>query len=167
MAPKIHLLLVEPDPDDVLFVQQAMAIAAPDRVEFEVASDADEAERLLAAIAKQDASRALPRLVMMDPRLPGRSGFEVLVWMRQQPGLRGIPVIILSDSSDPSEVARAHELGANSYLPKDMDLGQLDRVAKALVAYAELVAATRNDPERGTDEPAWWHEPAAPRPDDA
>jgi CheY-like chemotaxis protein len=60
----------------------------------------------------------LPSVVLLDIVLPGKSGFEVLAWIRRQPAFKRLPVIMLSSSADPVNINRSYELGANSYLVK-------------------------------------------------
>jgi CheY-like chemotaxis protein len=60
----------------------------------------------------------LPSVILLDTVLPGKSGFEVLAWIRRQPAFKRLPVIILSSSADPVNINRSYELGANSYLVK-------------------------------------------------
>lgn len=60
----------------------------------------------------------LPALVLLDVHVPGRSGLELLTSLRQQPGLDGVPVVMLSGSSESEDIDRAFELGADSYLVK-------------------------------------------------
>ena len=57
----------------------------------------------------------LPHLLILDLKMPGLDGFDVLEWKRQQPSLRCLPVIVLSSSDEPSDVNRAHALGASGY----------------------------------------------------
>jgi CheY-like chemotaxis protein len=60
----------------------------------------------------------LPTLILLDLNLPLRSGFEVLAWVRAQPELRDLPVVIYSSSGRPEDRARATALGATDYLLK-------------------------------------------------
>jgi len=60
----------------------------------------------------------LPVLILLDLHVPGRSGLEVLTCVRSQPDLSGIPVVMLSGSSESEDIDRAFELGADSYLVK-------------------------------------------------
>lgn len=64
----------------------------------------------------------LPCLVLLDLKLPKLNGFEVLSWLRQQPNLKPLVVIVLSSSRDPRDVRRAYELGANSFIQKPHDV---------------------------------------------
>ena len=60
----------------------------------------------------------LPVLILLDLKMPRLDGFEVLQWIRSQAGLRRIPVVVMTSSSMTSDIGRAYDLGANSYLVK-------------------------------------------------
>jgi CheY-like chemotaxis protein len=62
-----------------------------------------------------------PKLVLMDLRLPDMSGFDVLKWLRSEPGLAKVPVVILTGSEVRADIDHAYHLGANSYLVKTPD----------------------------------------------
>lgn len=59
-----------------------------------------------------------PRLVLLDIKMPHRTGLDVLCWIRQQPELRRLPVIMLTSSAHDRDVASAYSLGANGYVVK-------------------------------------------------
>lgn len=80
----------------------------------------------------------LPTTVLMDLNMPGKSGFEVLDWIRHQPQLRRLRVYILSASSRPEDIERAYDLGVNSYLVKPSNLGGLLHLAQCLIAWLKL-----------------------------
>jgi CheY-like chemotaxis protein len=128
-----YILQVEDQPDDVLFFSigtEAAAITNPIRV----AGDGRIAiELLTAAISKirHDPS-ALPRLVLLDLNLPFIPGINVLRWIRLQPPLRALPVLILSSSDHPDDIRLAHELGATSYITKPADFFDLLAFANQL-----------------------------------
>jgi len=131
-----NLLLVEDDPNDVALIQRAFNKA---RVlnPIHVVNDGDQAVAYLAGEG-QYADRArfpLPALMLLDLKLPRRSGHEVLAWMRQQPGLRRLPVVVLTSSSDAPDVRRAYDLGANSYLIKPVSFEGLMEMVKTLGLY--------------------------------
>jgi DNA-binding NarL/FixJ family response regulator len=88
------------------------------------------------------ASHPTPGLVLMDLKLPKRSGHEVLEWLRGQPGMDRLPVVILSSSTERADIERAYALGANAYVPKRGDLQELIELVRGLVTYATL-ARTR------------------------
>ena len=77
----------------------------------------------------------LPRLLLLDLNMPLRNGFEVLEWLRLQPGLRRLLVIVFTSSQMPEDVNRAFELGANSYLVKPVSFEELSQLMHALNVY--------------------------------
>ncbi|MCX6952898.1 MAG: response regulator [Verrucomicrobia bacterium] len=87
----------------------------------------------------QDRKRfPLPTTMLLDLNMPRKNGFEVLEWVRQQPGLRRLRVYILSASSRAQDIERAYDLGANSYLVKPGNLDGLLHMAKCLIAWLQL-----------------------------
>ena len=74
----------------------------------------------------------LPGLVLLDLKLPYVLGMEVLAWIRQQPSLKRLIVIILSASVNEGDIAKAYELGVNAFLVKPSDLDTLADMSKAL-----------------------------------
>jgi CheY-like chemotaxis protein len=74
----------------------------------------------------------LPCLVLLDLKLPKISGLEVLAWIRQQPNLRSLAVVVFSSSSQPSDLERAYELGANSFIQKAAQFEQTLEIAQLL-----------------------------------
>lgn len=77
----------------------------------------------------------LPAIVLLDLKLPGMSGFDVLRWIRSQPTLSRLRVIVLTSSDSIQDVNLAYRLGANSFLVKPMDLDHLCRMTEALQGY--------------------------------
>lgn len=130
------ILLVEDNSIDVLLVQRAFRkanLANP----FLVLKNGDEAVDYLAGKTPyEDRERyPLPTLMLLDLKLPRRSGLEVLVWLRQQPHLKRLPVVILTSSKETVDINRAYELGANSYLVKPVAFDDLVEMVKALNLY--------------------------------
>src|ERR1041384_4339000 len=74
----------------------------------------------------------LPCLVLMDLKLPKKTGLEVLQWIREQPRLRKLVVVLFSNSALPEDVERACELGSNSYIQKPPNPDQLKEIAQLL-----------------------------------
>ena len=71
----------------------------------------------------------LPKVLLLDLKMPLRDGFEVLEWVRSQPGLRRMVVVVFTSSDLVSDVRRAFDLGANSYLVKPNRLEGLEERA--------------------------------------
>ena len=126
-------------PGDVLLVEDADVHVEFTRLAFEsegigdaltVARDGEEA----VALIDERADRP-PRLILLDLKLPRRSGLDVLAWRREQPELRRIPVVILTSSKQSRDLERAYDLGANSYLVKPVAFDDLLRMIDALKLY--------------------------------
>ena len=77
----------------------------------------------------------LPEIILLDISLPKRNGHEVLEWIRQRPVSSRIPVIILTMSSQISDIERAYQLGATSYLVKNSDLGVFNGGVETVLKY--------------------------------
>jgi len=122
------ILIVEDREDDIVLIRKASEKAALLNP-MHVVRDGEEAVAYLSGEGKY-ANRAeypLPILVLLDLKLPGMDGFDVLTWIRQQEGIRGLPVVVLTSSSDLTDVNRAYQLGANSFFVKEIDFqGSVD-----------------------------------------
>jgi DNA-binding response OmpR family regulator len=70
--------------------------------------------------------------VLLDLKLPRKWGFEVLAWVRAQPALRRLVVIVFTSTEHEQDLARAYDLGANSYIIKPMDIAQRVETARFL-----------------------------------
>ena len=115
------VLYVEDEEDDVFFLQKAwQAEAVPNPLA--VVSDGKQAIDYFSTDPSPCANICL---VILDLNLPGRSGFDVLKWVRQQTRLCTLPVLILTSSRHDRDVHNAYRLGANAYLlksPQALDL---------------------------------------------
>src|SRR5438270_829679 len=110
MAPTdASILLVEDNDDDVLLVRRAFAKAKLG-TPLAVVRDGDAAVEYLGGGGPYaDRERhPLPALVLLDLKLPRRSGFEVLEWVRRHPVLRRLPVVVLTSSKETADVDRAY-----------------------------------------------------------
>lgn len=70
----------------------------------------------------------LPELILMDLNLPGMDGWELLQAVKSHPGLKLIPVIILTSSESQQDIRRSYELSANCYLTKPVELAAFMKV---------------------------------------
>lgn len=140
------ILLVEDNPDDVVLIQRAFrkaAIGSP----LHITNDGDQAVEFLSRSANPaDGDPAqCPVLILLDLKLPRRNGLEVLSWLREQPALKRIPVVVLTSSREYKDVNRAYDLGANSYLLKPVNFDDFIGLIKHLNLYW-LVLNERPDP---------------------
>jgi CheY-like chemotaxis protein len=130
------ILLVEDDPTDALLLRKAVSSRARN-CRLQHAADGEQAIEYLSG-AGDFADRLehpLPQIVLLDLRLPRASGFDVLAWVKAQPRLRKLPVIVLSSSDAPADMQRAYAAGANSYLVKPSTYGQLAALVSDIEAY--------------------------------
>jgi len=126
MAKHSCILLVEDNPRDAELIQRAFKQARMANP-INIVNDGAEAMDYLsgAGIYADRAQHPLPFLVLLDLNLPKVSGLEVLQWIRTQPALEKLCVVILTSSREPAETERAYALGANSYLHKPGNFEQL------------------------------------------
>jgi len=130
------ILLAEDDPNDVLLIQRAFQrtnVVHP----LQVVRDGEAVVAYLSGqLPYADRGRhPLPALLLMDLKMPRKSGLEVLEWLRQQPGLRRLPVVVLTSSNQSPDINRAYDLGVNSYLVKPTGFDTLLELVKNLNMY--------------------------------
>lgn len=77
----------------------------------------------------------LPGVIVLDSELPRKSGFEVLQWIRQQPEVCVIPVVMLTSLNGIQDVQKAYRLGANSFIVKPFNVHELKNMMKMLDSY--------------------------------
>jgi CheY-like chemotaxis protein len=117
MTPAI--LLVEDNEDDQYFMKRALKRAGI-RNDLHIVEDGRRAVSYLEGEPAGDEADApsRPMIVFLDLKLPFLGGHDVLQWIREQPALQDLVVVILSSSSEPVDIERAYELKANHYLVK-------------------------------------------------
>jgi CheY-like chemotaxis protein len=77
----------------------------------------------------------LPFLLLLDLKMPGMDGFEVLQWVRSEPNLKRLLVVVLTSSNLQADVDRAYESGANSYLVKPVEFDAMVTMIQRFEAY--------------------------------
>ncbi len=126
----IHILMVEDDPADVRLTREALknkkVLTTMDTVE-----DGLEA---MAYLHKEGAYADKPRpdLILLDLNMPRMDGREVLLEIKNNPGLRSIPVIVLTTSEGEEDILSAYEMNANCYITKPVDWKQFIRVVELI-----------------------------------
>ena len=137
------VLLVEDDLNDIFLVKRAFKRAHISNP-LQIVTDGDKAIQYLLGEGNYSDRHSfpLPKLIVMDIKMPGRSGFEVLEWLKNssQP-LRKIPIVIVSSSDDPVDVNRAYELGANAYMVKPMEFRAVEHLFQSITHYWGLECA--------------------------
>jgi CheY-like chemotaxis protein len=133
------ILIVEDDSDALVLLRRAFrkaGVSAP----IHVVTDGDTAIAYLAGEGKcaDRTAYPLPIMILLDLKLPKRSGLEILEWKHRQPDLRDIPVIVVTSSDEETDRRRAAELGAHHYEVKLVDSGTLLRLARKVRRYTGL-----------------------------
>jgi len=130
------LLLVEDNPNDVMLFRRALSKVGS-ATDLHVVRDGEEALAYLRGdgFFADRSLHQLPGLILLDLKLPKKSGHEVLAWLSRQPGLKSVPVVVLSTSLQTADITSACELGANSYLVKPVLFDDLVETVRALDHY--------------------------------
>ena len=130
------LLHVEDDPNDVLLLQRAFRKANA-TLNIQSVTDGDKAVAYLSGAAEfaDREKHPLPNMVLLDLKMPRKSGLEVLAWIRAEQKLRRLVVIIFTSSKHDEDVNKAYDLGANSYLVKPVGFDMLVDLCKMLQQY--------------------------------
>ena len=130
------ILLVEDDSNDILFIQRAFRRSKLEN-SMQVVRDGDEAVAYLSGEGQYGDRNLypLPGMILLDLKLPRRSGLEVLEWIRNQPVIKRIPVVILTSSKENSDVNTAYDIGVNSYLLKPVNYNALNEMIDTLNAF--------------------------------
>jgi CheY-like chemotaxis protein len=121
----ISVLLVEDDPGDVVLIEEAFEHNKV-RNTLTIVGDGVEAMEHL----RSDAER--PDLVLLDLNLPRKDGREVLAEIKSDPGLRSIPVVVLTTSKAEEDILRSYDLHANAYVTKPVDFNRFIEVVRQI-----------------------------------
>jgi CheY-like chemotaxis protein len=133
MNPPTNILLVEDDENDVTFLKRAFGkVEMP--FPLQIVENGRLAIEYLGGMGRfSDRTKHLaPTHLLLDLKLPEKSGFEVLQWIRGVPALKDLRVAILTSSKEGPDLQRAKELEADCYLVKPMSFALLVEVAKAI-----------------------------------
>jgi len=129
------ILQVEDDPIDVGNLRRAFSrcgIANPLR------SVASAADALALLRGTPGGARVRPAIILLDIALPGTGGLDLLREIKSDPGLRGIPVVVLSASRHDRDLETAYQLGVAGYVVKPMDFEGFVRAVAAVERYWAL-----------------------------
>ena len=130
------LLLVEDGEVEILVMKKSLKrIGSP--FSLQVARTGDEAVEYLSGVGRFADRQAcpLPDMVLLDLTLPGsRNGHQVLEWIRGQPGLGKLPVMMLTGSLEPADVQKAYQKGVTSYLVKPGNIDGAEKILRQIAA---------------------------------
>ncbi|MDB6064521.1 MAG: response regulator [Pedosphaera sp.] len=146
------VLLVEDDLNDIFLVKRAFK-RANIPIPLQVVTDGVEAIHYLQGLDRYaDRNRyPLPQLIVMDIKMPRKTGFEVLEWIKGDGVLKRVPVIIVSSSDHPPDINKAYALGANAYMIKPVDFKSVENLFQSITHYWGLECAK---PELEVEQPA-------------
>ena len=131
------ILLAEDDPNDVILFQRGLERASLSVDSLKVVRDGEKAISYLSGqgiYADRDLY-PLPALLLLDLKMPRKSGPEVLSWIRKQPQLRYLIVVFLTSSNSSDDVRLAYEAGANSYLVKPVEFTEMVEMIRKVTFY--------------------------------
>jgi chemotaxis family two-component system response regulator Rcp1 len=143
----IQVLLVEDNPGDVRLTKEALKEGKMlNRVT--VVGDGVEALSFLRRQGKY-ADAGQPDLILLDLNLPKKDGRQVLAEIKADPGLKRIPVVVLTTSSAEEDILKTYDLHANCYITKPVDLEQFMHVVKSIEDFwVTVVKLPSEDTER-------------------
>ena len=135
MSARSLILLVEDSRDDAFFLRRAFLKANLSHPIVDVRNGQQAVNYLSGNGLFADRSLyPLPKLVLVDLKMPLMDGFEFLAWVRARPDLEGLPVIVVSSSDLPADRDKAIKLGASDYFVKPNDPEDLVKVVEELQA---------------------------------
>jgi len=126
MSEEVEILLVDDSESDIFLVRTAFRKAKFDTCLQQAGNGAEAIAYLSGEGPYGDRHRfPLPKVMLLDLNMPMKNGFEVLAWVRAQPGLKRLTIIILTASLRMEDVERAYDLGANSFFVKPSSIETL------------------------------------------
>lgn len=126
----IHILLVEDNEGDIVLTKEALSDAKM-KNKVSVAKDGDEAIRFVTERLNEDVA-LLPDLILLDINLPKIDGKEVLQYLKTNPALKKIPVVMLTTSSSELDVANSYNNYANCFITKPVDFNKFFEVVRMI-----------------------------------
>jgi CheY-like chemotaxis protein len=144
--PLARILLVEDDPADTRLVLEALADLELDWQTLALPDGTHALDWLRAIGPYRYRPAGQPAVILLDVKMPGLNGLEVLELIRSDAALRLIPVVMLSASRQERDVRRAYELGANGFLVKSIDSSDCSASLHAFGRFFAMV----NEPPPGS-----------------
>jgi CheY-like chemotaxis protein len=135
---KTVVLLAEDDENDIMLFTRAIKSVG---MAYEINSvrDGQNAIDYLQRTGPYEDKKKFPfpRFLILDLKMPRKSGFEVLEWLQEHPECKVIPTIVFSSSKIAEDIKRVYQLGANSYFTKPNDYEELKTIFRLMLGYWE------------------------------
>ncbi|WP_103670019.1 response regulator [Pseudanabaena sp. BC1403] len=129
-----QILLVEDDPNDVELIQ--IALDSHNFVnKIDVVSDGEQAIHYLFGRDGELPIHPLPRLILLDLKLPKIDGIQVLEMIRSSPRTRNLVVVVMTSSAENRDLKACYDLGVNSYIVKPLDFQQFVEISQQVGFY--------------------------------
>jgi CheY-like chemotaxis protein len=128
--------MADDDENDVFFMERAFDEAKVTNPLHRV-KDGEEAVAYLTGTGNYTDREKfpLPHFLLLDLKMPRKNGFEVIQWVREQPGLKRLPIVVLTSSREDPDINRAYELGANAYMVKPVDFQAVQDLFQSIIRY--------------------------------
>lgn len=133
MSHPIRMLLVEDNPGDAELTRDALA-SSKIHIDLSVVVDGAEALDYLFHRGKH-VDAAVPDLILLDLNLPKLNGRQVLEEVKNNEQLRAIPIVVLTSSDAPNDIAETYRLGANCYVTKPLDLSAFQSIVHQIEGF--------------------------------
>jgi CheY-like chemotaxis protein len=147
------LLLADDDPDDRLLVRDALEESRW-AADLRSVEDGEELMDYLRGRGKYADRGELPfpSLILLDLKMPRKTGHQALKEIKEDPDLRRVPVIILTTSAAEEDVSRSYDLGVNSFITKPASFGALVEAMENLERYWFELVTLAPEPSSGRAE---------------
>ncbi|HMH31804.1 MAG TPA: response regulator [Puia sp.] len=136
MYEDVEILFAEDSTDDAMLAIRAFRKSGLNNKIFHVKDGAEALDFIYCKAAYSSRNKLnQPRLILLDLKMPKVSGMEVLQKIKSDPAMSSIPVVVLTSSSEDTDIKKCYELGANSYIVKPVEIVHFFQALKELGYY--------------------------------
>lgn len=128
------VLMADDDEDDRLLAKDAFSECGVD-LDLRFVEDGEELLEYLARRGRFSGDSPAPSLIVLDLNMPRKDGREALAAIKDSPGLRRIPVVVLTTSKAEEDVLRTYDLGVSSYISKPITYESLVDLVRTIAHY--------------------------------